>query len=85
VMIFPQKLSEGKQELPSLPRTSSRCSRIPPMLSPVYAILSRAGLAVLLEVGLAIWVGKRLAQVARHYQDAGSERALNSLAKKPSK
>ena len=55
------------------------------MFSPVYEILSRVGLAVLLEVGLAIWVGKRLAQVARHYQDAGSERALDSLAKKPSK
>ena len=55
------------------------------MYLPMYEILSTAGLAILLDVGLAIWVGKRLAQVARHYQDAGSERALNSLAKKPSK
>ena len=51
----------------------------------MYEILSRAGLAILLEVGLAIWVGKRLAQVAGHYEEAGSERALDSLAKKPSK
>jgi hypothetical protein len=51
----------------------------------VYEILSIAGLAILLEVGLAIWVGKRLAQLARCSEEAASERVLKSLANKSSK
>jgi hypothetical protein len=51
----------------------------------MYEILAIVGLAILLEVGLAIWVGKMLAQVARRSEEAGSERALDSLAKNKSR
>jgi hypothetical protein len=51
----------------------------------VYAILSIAGLATVLEIGLAFWVGKRLARRARDSEANASERLLNSLAKKPFK
>jgi hypothetical protein len=53
------------------------------MYSLVYEILSIVGLAVVLEVGLAIWVGNRLAEIARPPEEAASEPVLDFLAKKP--
>jgi len=50
----------------------------------VYEILSVAGLIILFEVGLALWVGKRLDQVARRNGETESEPVLASQSKEPS-
>jgi hypothetical protein len=55
------------------------------MYSPVYEILAIVGLTILLDVGLAFWVGKKLDQAARRAEEAGSERALDSSAKNKSR
>ena len=54
----------------------------PPMYLAVYQILFIAVMAVLLEVGLATWTGKRLAQIARRTEEVKSEPALDSLSRK---
>ena len=50
----------------------------------VYEILSVAGLIILFEVGLALWVGKRLDQVARSAGETESEPVPASQSKEPS-
>jgi hypothetical protein len=55
------------------------------MYYPVYEIVSIAGLAIVLEVGLAIWVGNRLAQLTRRSEEPGCDRVVDSPVEKPSK
>jgi len=50
----------------------------------MYEILFAAALAVLFEVGLALWVGKRLDQVAPPAEETKPEPAPASLSPNPS-